>query len=66
MQGKAGIEKTAKSPSAAADEKIAHANKTFKKKYPVLQKAHPPVAEYKVLGDFDKNRAFQDGFLERT
>ena len=51
VQGKAVIEKTVESPSADADDKLAQVNKAFKKKYPVLQKAHPPVAEYRKFAE---------------
>jgi len=51
VQGKAVVEKTVKSLSAAGDEKLAQINKAFKKKYPFLQKARSPIADYRKFSE---------------
>jgi len=51
VQGKAVVEKTVEFPSGVVDDKLTQVNKAFKRKYPVLQKAHPPVAEYRKFSE---------------
>lgn len=52
VQGEAYVEKTVNSLGVVRDEKLVKAYKSFREKYPVLQRVHTPfAAEYKRFSE---------------